>query len=293
MKRIVLALKPVKALSYFKKGFIPFIILLNCIGLNAQRWRIVGNEQQLATVSSSYTGVTTVLEGSVSVPYVVFIEGGIAKVKRLTSSGWQAVGNDVATGSPTYSRIVADRNGKLFVSYIDVANSSRLAVKTYNAAKNTWEPLGGLTANLYLSNTSVAYTITSAYNSTPRHQLTFDTANQPLMVYSEGADLNPNVKRFNGTAWVSVGNTPIYTDKAIGVGIGVDSTTNTPYIVYIKLATASSSTGGLVVARFNNTTWDSIPIPNPVAGGSATTGATISIRHSSISFNKAWNPVVS
>ncbi len=292
MKKIVRQ-KPGKVSLYLKKYFSALLMLLCCAGLNAQRWRIIGNEQQLATATSAYTSIATVVENGVSVPYVVFTEGGVAKVKKYTGNAWQVVGGDVATGSPTYTRITADRTGKLFVSYIDVANSSRLAVETYNTTTNVWEPLGGLAANLYVSAASVAYSISSAYNSTPRHQMTFDTANRPLIVYSEGTNLNPNVKRFNGTAWESVGSSPIYTDRAIGVGMGVDSTSNIPYIVYIKLSTATATTGALVVARFSTTNWDSIPIPNPVSGGSATTGATTSIRHSSISFNKTWNPVVS
>ena len=292
MKKIVRCLKSAPASSFTRK-YIAVILLFSCLTSHAQRWRIIGNEQQLATATSAYTSVATVLENGISVPYVVFTEGGAAKVKKYTGNAWQDVGGSVATGSPTYTRIVADRNGKLFVSYIDVANSSRLAAETYNTTTNVWEPLGGLAANLYVSAASVAYSISSAYNSTPRHQMAFDTANRPLIVYGEGTNLNPNVKRFNGTAWETVGSSPIYTDRAIGVGVGVDSTTNIPYIVYIKLATATSTTGGLVVARFNSTTWDSIPIPNPINGGSASTGATLSIRHTCITFNKTWNPLVS
>lgn len=292
MKKNVLCLKPILALPFFPRLITTVLVLLCCAGTNAQKWRSIGNEQQLATAASSYTSITTVLEGGISVPYVVFTEGGTAKVKKFTGTTWQAVGGNIATGSPTYTRIVADRTGKLFVSYVDAANSNKLAVKTYNAATSTWEPLNGNAANLYVSTATVTYSI-SQYSSSPRHQMAFDTANRPMIVYAEGTALAPNVKRFNGTAWESVGSSPALTDIAASVGLAVDSTTNTPYIVYVKQATATSTTGSVAMARFNGTTWESITVPSPVSGGSATTGATTAIRHTSITFNKAWNPIVS
>lgn len=39
----------------------------------------------------------------------------------------------------------------------------------------------------------------------------------------EGSALNPTVKRHNGTAWELVGIGAISADRAVGVGIAIDS----------------------------------------------------------------------
>lgn len=64
-------------------------------------------------------------------------------------------------------------------------------------------------------------------------------------------------------------------------------------MVYLSQATATSSTGSVVVYRFINNAWQAVPIPNPVTGGSATSGSTTAARHTAISFNSDWNPVIS
>lgn len=150
------------------------------------QWPITGNEQQIASGASNYTHIAIATEDVATVPYVVFTEANIAKVKKYSDSAtWQQVGSDVSTGNASYTRIYIDANNKLYVSYVDAADGNRLALKTYNAVMDIWEPLNGDANNLYLSAGAVTNTITQ-YNSTPRSSLAFDTSNVPYIIYGEG-----------------------------------------------------------------------------------------------------------
>jgi hypothetical protein len=84
----------------------------------------------------------------------------------------------------------------------------------------------------------------------------------------------------------------IAAQRAIGVGIAIDQN-DIPYIVYINHATATSTTGNMIVYKYENNSWQQIVVPSPVPGGSATTSATTAIRHTTITFNSIGNPVIS
>ena len=255
---------------------------------SAQYWKVIGSESQLASSTSSYTGIVTVLESGKSIPYVVYTESGVARVKKFSGNIWQQVGTDVAAATVTYTKIAADDNGKLYVSYIDVGAGNKLAVKTFDAAAGTWIPLGAA-ATLYVSTGTVTYSITQ-FAATQRHQMSFDNNQVPYIIFGEGSGLTPQVKKFVGGAWQSVGASPVFNERAVSVSLGIDSSTNIPYLVYMRQATASATTGTMVLAKFNGTAWDSIPIPSPVPGSG---GATSSVRHPTLGFSKGWNPLIS
>jgi hypothetical protein len=280
MKKIVSVLLPVW-----------LCLMLPHIAQTQTTWQVIANENQIATATSAYTHIATAIDGAMTIPYVVYTEAGIAKVKKFDGTSWLAIGDSVTTTTATYTRIYIDGNTKLYVTYVDVANSNRLAVKTFNETTQLWEPLNGNTDNLYVSAETVTNTI-GQFNTTPRSALAFASDNTPYIIYAEGTALNPFVKRFNGAAWETVGGGMIAAQRAIGVGIAIDST-DIPYIVYINHASATAATGNMMVYKFESNNWQQIPVPSPVPGGSSTSGATTAIRHTAISFNSVWDPVVS
>ncbi|WP_207495896.1 T9SS type A sorting domain-containing protein [Aridibaculum aurantiacum] len=295
LQRLVLPLQVVSS----KAILFRLLLLTTALGvsslLQAQHWTILGNESQVASATSNHTSIAVLLEGdegTTTVPYVAFIESGVPKVKKLVAGAWEQVGNNLSTGSASYTRIIADNNNRLYVSYVDGTNSNRLAVKTYDTSSASWQPLNNDPNNLHLSAGSVTYSI-SQYSSTPRSTFALDTANRLYVIFGEGSGLVPTVKRYNGTAWETVGGAPVSSDRAVGVGIAIDSTTNAPYVVYAQLATATSTTGTVMAYRFINNAWENIPVPSPVLPGSSTTGSTTGVRHTVITFNYQWNPVVS
>ena len=267
----------------------PFLFISNAS--QAQQWEIIANEQQIASGTSSFTHITTILDGAITIPYVVYTESGIAKVKKFDGENWIAVGDNLSSGTATHTRIYNDENGKLYVTYVDAANGNRLAVKTLNELTQLWEPINGDPGNLYVSAETVTNTI-GQFGTTPRSALAFSSDNTPYIIYGEGSALNPFVKRFNGTAWETVGGGMIASQRAIGVGIVIDQN-DILYVVYINHATATSSTGNMIVYKFESNSWQQIVVPSPVPGGSANSGATTAIRHTNITISSIGNPVIS
>lgn len=285
MKRQVLfEFKPI----HFREQFFKIILItlfsfLNVYDSFAQNWNILGNESQVSSDVSSYPSIAVLND----VPYVVFREatGLVAKVKkRSTITGnWEQVGNDIGTNL-SFLRILLDKTNRLFVTYVDVENGNKLAVKIYNAAADTWEPLNNETNNLYVSTGSVTNSV-SQYGSTPRCSLAFDSDNNPYIAFGEGASLTPTVKKFDGTSWITVGTIPLNTATnlsqiAVGVSVAIDET-DVPWLVFCSLTTATSSTGTMAFYKFSGGTWNYIT-PTITAG----------IRHTSMVINAAGNPVI-
>ncbi|MEL1252375.1 T9SS type A sorting domain-containing protein [Flavobacterium sp. DGU38] len=283
-KQVLFEFKPI----HFRKQFLEiiFITLFSFFNLHhsfAQNWNILGNESQVSSDASSYTSIAVLND----VPYVVFREatGLVVKVKkRNTATGsWEQVGNDIGANL-SFSRILLDKTNRLFVTYVDVANGNKLAVKIYNAAANAWEPLNNETNNLYVSTGSVTNSV-SQYGSTPRCSLAFDSDNNPYIAFGEGASLTPTVKKFDGTSWITVGIFPLNTANnaaqiAVGVSLAIDEA-DVPWLVFCSLATATSSTGTMAFYQFTGGTWNYIT-PTITAG----------IRHTSMAINSIGNPVI-
>jgi hypothetical protein len=271
--------------SFYKTSALLLLCFLFVNVSFAQQWTILGNESQVASAASSYTSIA-VLD---TVPYVVFREGADAKVKRRNpgTGVWEQVGDNIGTNS-TYTRIYVDKTNNLFVTYVDASNGNRLAVKSYNPQTLLWEPLNNNSSNLYVSIGSVTNSI-SQYSSTPRSSLAFDSDNHPYIAFGEGAILTPFVKKFDSTAWVTVGAGAVDAlDTAVALSLVIDEA-DVPWLAYVGLSAASSTTGRMALYNFVNGTWASIAVPSPVPGGSATTGATTGIRHTNMVLNAAGN----
>jgi hypothetical protein len=273
-----------KAASFRKYQTFNFLSLFMVLLLSfaagvsrAQQWRILGNEQAVASVASAYTNITLVNEGATEVPYVAYTESGVAKVKmQQPDSSWTQVGGNIATSSAAYIRIYTDHAGGLYVTYMDGAAGNRLAVKKYNAVSNTWEPLDGNNANLYISAGSVNNSV-SQYSSTPRSSLAFDSNHTPYIAFGDNGNLVPFVKKFDGTSWVTVGDSAVNSAaKAVAPGLVLDEN-DVPWLVYCSLTSNTSTTGSLTLYRYNGSVWTAIP---------ATIGG---IRHTSMALNSDGN----
>lgn len=221
----------------------------------AQQWKILGNEQAVAAAASSYTNIVLVSEGAADVPYLVYTESGVAKVKKqLPDSSWVQIGGNVTTGSAAYTRIYNDQAGSLYVTYMDGAAGNKLAVKKYNAATNTWEPLEGNSANLYVSAGSINNGV-SQYSSTPRSSLAFDSNHTPYIAFGDNGNLVPFVKKFDGTAWVTVGDSAVNAaGKAVALSLVIDEN-DIPWLVYCNLTSNTATTGTMALYSYNGSVW--------------------------------------
>lgn len=242
----------------------------------AQKWTIVGQENEVSALASSYTSIAVLND----VPYVVLREGTAGKVKKKnTSTGvWEQLGDDIGT-NVIYTRIYTDKTNNLLVTYVDAANGNKLAVKMYNATTNVWEPLNNDVNNLYVSTGSVTYNV-SQLNSTPRSSLAFDSDNNPYIAFGEGATLTATVKKFDGTSWVALTGGSNPSGYAVGVSLVIDEA-DVPWIVYCNQTTVSSTvnTGIMTLYKFVNGIWTA----------ASTSPVTAGIRHTSMVLNSANN----
>lgn len=258
-----------------------------------QQWIRVGAESQVSSVTSSYTTIAVIG----SDPFVAYVEGGasggVGKVKKRNAAtgAWEQVGGSIGA-TITYPRLYTDKSNSLFVTYIDAAGGNRLAVVRFNAASGTWEPL--LPGDPYVSSGTATYSI-SQLVSTPRSSLAFDNNNVPYLTYSERAvNGNPYVKRFVNGAWETLGGGTVAAgDTALGNSIAIDDN-NVVYLVYIKQTNLTATTGRIKAFRFAEEPgeWEEVSPPSPVPPGSSNSGATTGVRHTSISLDSLYNPVV-
>lgn len=239
--------------------------LFSCLPTFAQQWTILGNEQAISSVSSSYTSIAVVKIGTNFIPYVAFTESGVPKVKkRLTDGTWEQVGANLAT-SASYTKIYSNSIGELFVAYIDLSAGSKLAVKKYDYVTGTWNALNEDNANLYVSTGNAnGMSAVSQYNSTQRCSIAFDSFNVPYVAFSE-AGMLPYVKKFNGTTWETVGSGAVPGGYGASVGLAIDAN-DKPWLTYLSLTATNSSTGTVVLYGYNGTAWTAVTIPTPMSG---------------------------
>lgn len=243
----------------------------------AQQWTVLGQENDVSAVASTYTSIAVLND----VPYVVFREGigPVVKVKKRNSTTgvWEQVGDNIGANL-TYSRILLDKTNQFYVTYVDAGNGNKLAVKKYSSETDTWEPLNNDTNNLYVSTGSVTNGV-GQLSSTPRSSLAFDSDNNPYIAFGDNGTLTPFVKKFDGTSWVTVGAASVNAGSiAIGVSLVLDEA-DVPWLVFCGLGTTSSTTGTMKLYKFTAGTWSEV----------ATSPVTAGIRHTSMALNSANN----
>ena len=264
------------------------LFLLTVQSSFAQQWDYLGKENDLSTLVSAYTTVAVINENGTEVPYVGFAEnspappnnstlpgpGLLVVKKRLADGTWQQVGQNISDRG-SYMRIYANNLNELFVGYIDANNSSKLAVRKYNAGTNSWDALGGNSANLLVSTGSAQSNYApNQFNGLQRLSMSFDANNVPYIIYSEPSNV-VTVKRFNATtsAWEVVGS-----DTAvIGVSGSIAFIGSDIYISYLGLTAVGATGGSLKLFKLNTSTnvWDSIAVPVAATGATSLT----SMRH--------------
>ncbi|MBA0883407.1 rhamnogalacturonan lyase family protein [Flavobacterium undicola] len=239
--------------------------LFSCLSSFAQQWTILGNEQAISSVSSSYTSIAVVKIGTNFIPYVAFTESGVPKVKkRLTDGTWEQVGANLATNA-SYTKIYSNSIGELFVAYIDFSAGSKLALKKYDYVTRTWNALNEDNTNLYVSTGNAnGMSAVSQYSSTHRCSIAFDSFNVPYVAFSE-AGMLPYVKKFNGTAWETVGSGAVPGGFGAAVSLAIDAN-DKPWLTYLSLTAANSTTGTVALYGYNGTAWTAVTIPTPMSG---------------------------
>jgi hypothetical protein len=257
----------------FRMAAFAVLTLLSVQSSFAQTWPILGNETAISSIASTHTTVAVVNESGNDIPYVAFCENAVPKVKkRLTDGTWVQVGANLGTNA-SYTRIYADAIGGVYVAYIDLSASSKLAIQKYNSTSGNWEPMGNLVANLYAStgNANGSGAVTQ-YVGTQRCSMAFDSSNTPYVAYSD-AGMIPYVKKFDGSSWAVVGTGAVAGGFAAAESLVIDSS-GIPWLAYCSLVAVNSNVGQLALCSYNSGTnaWVQVTVPAG-ATSTATTGA--------------------
>jgi len=238
----------------YKEIIFSLLGLFLCFSSFAQTWNVLGDEGLISSVASSYTSIAVVNNGVDFIPYVAYTESGVPKVKtRLSDGTWIQVGTNLGTNA-SYTKIFSDPTGNLYVTYIDLAAGSKLAIQKYDYVTGAWDALNNDTANLYVSTgTANGMSGVSQYSSTARCSLAFDSFNAPYIAFCD-VGMIPYVKKFNGTSWETVGSGPVASGFAAAVGLVIDKN-DMPWLVYSSLTATNSSSGTVTLYSYNGTAW--------------------------------------
>lgn len=185
-------------------------------------WTNVGAD--ISTSSSSFLNINI---GTDNLPWVLFSEGNIIKLKKFNGSNWVLVSETTEFNSFYNISLQLDNNN---IPYV-VTNSSVCFVKKFNGV--AWEEVG----------------ITGFVQT--GSSLVFDNFNVPHM-YVGGI-----IKKFTGTNWVDISTIQITPYLVIGNGKNLFfNSSNDLYASFV--GTFYTDTPKTFVKKLVNTTWQSI-----------------------------------
>lgn len=140
-------------------------------------------------------------------------------VQRFVNGAWEQVGNTGFSGGAAFAEMVIGNNNKVYTC--NVASVVKVYENTTTAGSaDNWTLVGGSIVD--------AASSSEQYNS----DIAIDNNNNLYVAYvsnsANGQKLN--VKKFNGTAWVQVGNANFSSGRVQHIAIAV-TPTGTPYVV--------------------------------------------------------------
>ncbi len=213
---------------------------------DGNNWTTVGQ----AGFSTGPVGYTSI-DFNGNSPYVAYADftngynNGNATVKQFDGANWATVGTANYSSGAVFYNSLKINNGVPYLAYSDGTNSSKATVKKFDGMN--WVTIGAAG----FSETLAKYT-SLAFNG-----------NTPYIVYSDGlisgsyvSQAGATVKKFDGTNWVSVGNTRFSLAPINYPSIAFDS--NTPYVAYQE----DFTNGKAVVKRFDGSSWVTVGTPS-------------------------------
>lgn len=165
-------------------------------------------------------------------------------VQRYINGAWEQVGNSGFSGGVTFAEMVIGSNSKVYTCSVSGSVNVYENMTTATASDN-WTLVGGSIVD--------AASASEQYNS----DIAIDADNNLYVAYvsnsANGRRLN--VKKFNGTGWVQVGNADFSTGKAQHVAIAV-TPSGTPYVVASRWENDDFSRNTVYKLDVATQTWD-------------------------------------
>lgn len=181
---------------------------------------------------------------SANIPYILYsntvptsIISAKATLLKYNGTAWQIVGLDNFTaGSAVYPQLIFDNNNVPCITYQDGANNGKVTVMKY--ISNTWTGVG----------TAIPFPGSSSYPSLKIDKKT----NTPFVTcYNTNAVVGVITMKYNGSAWVQVGNSYVSYNGCNRAQMALDNN-SIPYVIYDDYANESKVT----VKKFNGNDWD-------------------------------------
>ena len=167
-----------------------------------------------------------------------------------------------ANNGSLYPSIKTYQSGSPYIAFMDTGYGNKASVKTWrvctfkrikerdvdfgpdDVTAENWDYVG----TPGFSDGAVAYTT-----------LDFNSQGTPYVAYSDGAHNNgPTVKKYNGSSWETVGNTPgMGCINAHYTQLVIDKSTDIPYVVFCDGNNGMTVT----VKRYNGSDWETVGVP--------------------------------
>lgn len=230
-------------LSYIKSA--NAIDSLKLMHFNGTNWQLISHKK-------SYSGYFNGLLFCKSNNSVRASVGDFSNSKRISvfeynGSSHTQMGNMgiTSTGATEFSTCIS-KNGLIYTLFLDASDNFLPRVISYNGT--TWNSVGTLT------NFASGYKI--------RHlKITTDTSGLPVIVFQNYTTSNSSnffeVRRFNGTSWINVGNSNFTSSNFSPIDLAIDKN-NVPYVAFNNL----NANPDITVKKFNGTNWLDVGVPN-------------------------------
>lgn len=168
---------------------------------------------------------------------------GFGTVRKYNDIGaWEQVGNAGFAGGATFAEMAVGSDNNVYTCQVANGSVNVYKISANASTTDSWVLVGGTpVANTYSSDNS--YSDMALYNSTPFVSYVSSTA--------EGRKLN--VKKFDGTSWVQVGNADFSDTVVNNTAIAV-SPDGTPYVIAEVWDSSSSDHGRNFVYTLNSST---------------------------------------
>ncbi|SEM34962.1 Por secretion system C-terminal sorting domain-containing protein [Chryseobacterium taichungense] len=173
---------------------------------------------------------------------------GSGTVRRYNNGVWEQVGNAGFAGGATFAEMMVGSDNNIYTCQVANGSVSVYKISANASSTDSWTLVGGApVGSAYSSDNS--YSDIALYNDTPFVVYVSSTA--------EGRKLN--VKKFDGTSWVQVGNANFSDTVVNNTAIAV-SPNGTPYVIAGIWDSSYSDHGRNFVYTFNSSTgnWEKL-----------------------------------
>ena len=254
-----------------------------------RKCHLIENLSNAAATSSVGANSPSLAVGRKGHPVVAWAQGEGIYVSKFVGSAWRRLIDQDATTRTIpasvgghYPSVTVDHDGAPIVAW-------RTGLKTIHVrrfADGKWHELGGSGTG-----EGVSTNVNSVHYSARSPSIVVDHDNRPTIAFTQNApDHTVRVRRFNGTEWQDVGETPFETGLSEGSRLAVDKSGQLVVSWLRRRGTAAE----VLARRFDGSVWQEVApgsgmLPGISNSNNNTTGQTLVTGPSGLPI-LAWQP---